>query len=72
MNRLLGCIDDINVPELRRTGRMIDISVGAAFYQPSDTYSFETLYKQADKSGYVSKKQPGTHITYYDDTVLDY
>lgn len=72
INRLLGCLDDINVPELRRTGRLIDISVGAAFYQPSDTYSYETLYKQADKSGYVSKKQAGTHITFYGDTISDY
>ncbi len=69
INRLVSGIEKIDIPELG--GQKIFISVGAAFYYPDDIYSFEELYKHADKCTYISKKTRGSCVTFFDDKVND-
>ncbi len=47
-------------------GRQIEVSVGVAFYQPDDQFTFDELYKRADKSTYESKKHSGSMVTFYE------
>lgn len=61
--RLVTAIHDMRVPEL--SGRTIDVSVGAAFYYNTDTFSFTELYKRADGCTYESKKNQGSAIAFY-------
>lgn len=63
VQRLMSCIDSIDLPELK--GRKVEISVGVAFYLPDDSFSFDELYKRADHCTYISKKTEGSHVTYY-------
>lgn len=63
VNRFLKQIDRINIPELK--GHKISVSVGIAFYTPNDNFTFEELYKMADKCTYESKRIKGNHATYY-------
>ena len=63
INRLFGFIDQINIPEL--DDRKISISLGAAFFNMQDDYSFEDLYKNADSATYLSKKTEGNCSTFY-------
>ncbi len=65
IERLITAVDHINIPELN--GRKVTISVGAAFYMPHDTFSFDELYKRADGCTYQSKKKEGSFVTFYDD-----
>ncbi len=69
INRLVSGIEKINIPELG--GHKICVSVGAAFYYPDDTYSFEELYKHADSCTYISKKTKGSCVTFFDDSGED-
>ena len=63
LERLMEKIQRIEIPEL--LGRTVSVSVGAAFYRPSDRFSFEELYRRADRCTYLSKKHPGCYVTYY-------
>ncbi len=63
VERFLKAIDEINIYELK--DRKIDVSIGAAFYMPEDTYSFDELYKHADDCTYESKKIHGSCVTFY-------
>ena len=63
VDRFLTAIDEINIYELK--DRKIDVSIGAAFYMPEDTYSFDELYKHADDCTYESKKVPGSCVSFY-------
>lgn len=60
---LISRVSAIDIPEMK--GRKIEISVGVAFYQPFDKYSFEELYKRADRCTYLSKKHRGSYATYH-------
>ena len=63
VDRFLSAVDAINIYELKE--RKIDVSIGAAFYMPDDTYSFDELYKHADNCTYESKKVPGSYVSFY-------
>ena len=63
VKRLISAIESIDIPEL--SGMTVNVSVGAAFYQPDDNYSFEELYKHADSCTYESKKTKGSFATFY-------
>lgn len=63
VDRLIERVSEITIPEMK--GRRIEISVGVAFYQAFDTYSFEELYKRADRCTYLSKKHRGSYATYH-------
>lgn len=64
MKRLIDSVHDMDIKRLE--GRQIDISVGAAIYYPTDSYSFGELYKRADNCAYESKKIPGSAVTFYE------
>ena len=64
MKRLIDSIHSMDIKRLE--GRQIDISVGAAIYYPTDSYSFGELYKRADNCAYESKKIPGSAVTFYE------
>ena len=64
MKRLIDSIHGMDIKRLE--GRQIDISVGAAIYYPTDSYSFGELYKRADNCAYESKKIPGSAVTFYE------
>ena len=63
VDRFLKAVDEINIYELK--DRKIDVSIGAAFYMPEDSYSFDELYKHADDCTYESKKTLGSCVTFY-------
>ncbi len=65
IDRLFTMIDNTKIPELEGKGYVI--SVGIAFYQHDDKYSFEELYKHADEGTYLSKKHIGNYVSYYGD-----
>ena len=66
VSRFLKLIEDISVDELK--DHKVEISVGVAFYGRTDQFSFDELYKRADKCTYESKRQPGTRATFYEET----
>ncbi|MBQ9382920.1 MAG: GGDEF domain-containing protein [Ruminiclostridium sp.] len=63
INRLFNNIYSVNIPELDH--KKINVSVGVAFYMPGDKYTFDELYKHADKGTYESKKHNGCFASYY-------
>lgn len=63
VKRLISAIESMDIPEL--SGMVVNVSVGVAFYQPDDNYSFEELYKHADSCTYESKKTKGSFATFY-------
>lgn len=63
LERLILHIHSMDIPEL--SGHKIDISIGAAFYYPTDTFDFEELYERADSGTYESKKVVGSEATFY-------
>ena len=63
LNRFIGAIHDMNIPKLG--DYKINISIGAAFFYPTDTFSFDELYQRADACAYESKKIQGSAITFY-------
>ncbi len=64
IERLISAVSRINIPELQ--GRRINISIGAAFYMPQDTFTFDELYRRADSCTYQSKRKDGSCVTFYD------
>lgn len=64
VDRFLNRISKIRIDEME--GRQIEVSVGVAFYQPDDQFTFDELYKRADKSTYESKKHSGSMVTFYE------
>lgn len=65
MQNLEDAIAAIDIPELN--GNKISASIGVAFKTDNDNISFEQLYKRADDSVYLSKKIPGTPVTFFKD-----
>ncbi len=63
IDRFLECVRAIRIDAIGDTP--VDISVGVAFYGPDDSFSFDELYKRADKCTYNSKSIQGTFVTYY-------
>ena len=63
LERFMEKIRQIDIPELM--GRAVSVSVGVAFYRPADRFSFEELYRRADRCTYLSKKHQGCYVTYY-------
>lgn len=64
LERLMEKIRRIDIPDLM--GHAVSVSVGVAFYRPADRFSFEELYRRADRCTYLSKKHPGCYVTYYE------
>ena len=63
LQRFIHAVHGISIPALHNYE--INISIGAAFYYPTDTFSFDELYKRADSCTYESKKVPGSKVTYH-------
>lgn len=55
--RLFAQIDKISIPEMH--GEKISVSLGAALCSDHDGATFDTLYHEADKAMYKSKKREG-------------
>lgn len=64
IQRFIGVIENTKVPELN--GKSFYVSIGVAFYQHNDSYSFEELYKRADSQTYISKKYTGNYASYFE------
>lgn len=64
IQRLISVIENTDIPELN--GKKFCISIGVAFYQHNDSFSFEELYKRADSNTYISKKHTGNYVSYYE------
>ncbi|MCR5178810.1 MAG: diguanylate cyclase [Lachnospiraceae bacterium] len=64
IDRFLSYIDKAKVHGMH--DRNIEVSIGVAFYLMTDTFAFETLYKQADGCAYESKKIKGSTVTFYE------
>lgn len=62
IDRFFDNVNQIEIKELK--GRKICVSMGVAFYQSNDTYSFDELYKRADQGTYISKKHEGNYVTF--------
>ncbi len=62
IERFFSYLEQVDIPELG--DRKICVSAGAAFYQCTDTYSFDELYKKADDCTYESKKHQGNYVTF--------
>ena len=63
LNRFINAIHNMNIPKLG--DHKVDISIGAAFFYPTDTFSFDELYQRADTCAYESKKVQGSAITFF-------
>ena len=63
VDRFLERLATVRIEEMGDNA--IDISVGVSFYKPDDTFSFDELYKRADKCTYESKSKPGTKVCFY-------
>ena len=63
IDRFLECVRSIRIEGLE--GVPVEVSVGVAFYQPEDSFSFDELYKRADKCTYESKGVNGTYVSFY-------
>ncbi len=70
LDRLIDAIHNMDIPKLG--DHEINISIGAAFFYPSDTFSFEELYKRADSCTYASKKINGSAVTFFKRKDSDY
>ena len=70
LDRLIDAIHHLEIPKLG--DHEINISIGAAFFYPSDSFSFEELYKRADSCAYESKKFKGSVYTFYKRMDADY
>jgi diguanylate cyclase (GGDEF)-like protein len=63
IDRFLECVRSIRIEGLENVP--INISVGVAFYKPEDSFSFDELYKRADRCTYESKGVRGTYVSFY-------
>ncbi len=64
VRRFLKLIEGIVIED--HNDLKVEVSIGIAFYRPDDTFTFEELYKRADRCIYESKWQSGNRVTYYD------
>ena len=67
-DRFLERLGRVRIDEMGDTD--ISVSVGVAFYKPGDKFSFDELYKRADRCTYESKGRPGTQVTFYNEEIL--
>ena len=58
-------IESIAIPELN--GREITVSLGAAFFNVDENFTFAEVYKHADSAAYRSKKVPGNVYRFYEE-----
>ena len=65
IDRFLECVRSIRIEGLE--GVPVEVSVGVAFYQPEDSFSFDELYKRADKCTYESKGMKGTYVSFFEE-----
>lgn len=65
IDRFLECVRAIRIKAL--DGEAINVSVGVSFYRVGDRFTFDELYKRADKCTYESKGANGTRVTYYNE-----
>jgi diguanylate cyclase (GGDEF)-like protein len=63
VDRFLERLRTIYIEEMGDKG--IEVSVGVSFYGPDDSFTFDELYKIADKCTYESKSHSGIYVTYY-------
>ncbi len=70
VNRFLKLIDTIRIEEMKDA--KVEVSAGVAFYRPEDQFSFDELYKRADKCTYESKRHPGNRATFYEEASTDH
>lgn len=63
LDRFVQNIHKMKIPRLG--DHEIDVSIGVAFYYPTDTFKFEELYRRADSCTYESKKVQGSEVCYY-------
>ena len=63
VDRFLERLRAIHIDEMGDTP--VEVSIGVAFYKPEDHFSFDELYKRADKCTYESKEHKGVYVTYY-------
>lgn len=63
IERLLRNIQAIRIPEIG--DRSVYVSVGAAFYRGDGDIAFQEIYEQADGCAYMSKKDAGNAVTYF-------
>ena len=63
LERFIENVHKMNVEALG--DHKINVSIGAAFYYPTDTFKFEELYRRADSCTYESKKIEGSWVTFY-------
>ncbi|MCR5357913.1 MAG: sensor domain-containing diguanylate cyclase [Lachnospiraceae bacterium] len=64
VERFTNGLKRLRITEMGRTP--IEVSIGVAFYTPTDHFSFDDLYKRADKCAYDSKSHKGIYVTYYE------
>ncbi len=64
IDRFLECVRGIRIDGIENVP--VNISVGVAFYRPEDDFTFDELYKRADKCTYDSKDKAGTYVTFYE------
>lgn len=69
IDRFLECIRNVKIKAL--DDETINVSVGVSFYRVGDRFTFDELYKRADKCTYESKAIPGTRVTYYSEAKED-
>lgn len=67
IKRVFDQLANTRIPELG--ARKIMVSVGAAFYKDTDTFTFEELYKRADSCTYISKEHVGNHAEFYKEEI---
>jgi diguanylate cyclase (GGDEF)-like protein len=63
LDRFINAVENMDIKKLN--GHKISISIGAAFYFATDSFSFDELYSRADTCAYVSKKIEGSEVTFY-------
>ena len=63
IERLLRNIQAIRIPEIG--DRSVYVSAGAAFYRGDGDIAFQEIYEQADGCAYMSKKDAGNAVTYF-------
>ena len=63
IERLLRNIQAIRIPEIG--DRSVYVSAGAAFYRGDADITFQEIYEQADGCAYMSKKDAGNAVSYY-------
>ena len=64
VDRFLKLLSNIRIEEMGDTP--IEVSIGVSFYRPEDQFSFDELYKQADRCTYESKRSSGSNATFYE------